>query len=386
MRLKAYKYRLYPTVSQAEQIRQNCGCRRFVYNWGLETHQKAYQTGKRLSMIDLANMLPDLKKEHPWLADSNSQSLQSTLRDLDKAFTRFFKKQADYPKFKAKFKSKESFQVPQHFKIDHSCNRIVLPKLGPVKAVIHREFKGEAKHITVSVSRSGRFFASVLVETKENDRPLQPIDPERAIGLDMGLHSFVTVSTGEKVENPRNLRKAMARIRFLSRSHSKKMKGGRNRERARIRLARQHEKVANRRGDFIHKLTHKLVRESQATTLCVESLNIRGMMGNHRLAGAIGDAAWGEFSRQLGYKGRWEGVRLLEIGMFEPSSRLCPCGLRNDRLTLADREWDCLGCGRHHDRDLLAAQNIKNFGLAGRLEKGKGWRGTPSKVRGAACL
>ena len=233
MRLRAFKYRLCPTDEQAEGIRRNCGCRRFVYNWGLETQQKAYQAGKRLSMIDLANMLPELKKEHPWLAtDPNSQSLQSVLRDLDKAFTGFFKKRTAYPKFKKKFRSKESFRVPQHFRVDQEGNRIVLPKLGSVRAVIHRKFCGDARNITVSITPSGKFFASVLVETEDEDKPLQPIDPDRTIGLDMGLHSFVTMSTGEKVDNPRNLRKAASRIRFLSRSHSRKEKGSRRRERA----------------------------------------------------------------------------------------------------------------------------------------------------------
>jgi putative transposase len=155
----------------------------------------------------------------------------------------------------------------------------------------------------------------------------------------------------------------MSRIKFLDRSHSRKKKGSRRKEKARIDLARQYEKVTNRRKDFLHKLTHKIVRENQATTLCVEDLNVRGMMANHCLAQAIGDASWSEFFRQLEYKCQWEGVRILKIGRFEPSSRLCPCGHKNDGLTLKDREWTCPECGRVHDRDLLASRNIRDFAL-----------------------
>ena len=363
MRLRAFKYRIYPNPTQAASIRQSCGCRRFVYNWGLETKQKAYQQGKKLSGIDLANLLPKLKEEHVWLRDTNAQSLQSVLRDLDIAFTRFFKKQADYPRFKSKHRSKDSFHVPQHFKINQKENFMVLPKLGEVKAVIHRPFKGEAKSVTISISKSGKFFASVLVKTNEKDKLLRPVKKNKSIGLDVGLHNFVTISTGEKIPNPRNLKKAERKLVFLSKQHSKTKEGGQRRERARIKLAKQYEKVTNRRKDFLHKLTHHLVRESQATTICIEDLNIRGMMKNHKLAKAIGDVSWSEFFRMLEYKAGWEGIRIVRIGRFEPSSKLCTCGYKNDQLTLKNREWKCPECGAEHDRDVLAAENIKRFGL-----------------------
>ena len=362
MRNVAFKFRLYPNKAQDELFRKAFGCRRFVYNWGLELKQKAYQEGRKVNVLNLAYMLPELKEKYPWLKEANSQSHQSALRDLDMAFTRFFRKQADYPRFKSKHKSKDSFQIPQHFKVNDDS--LTLPKMGDVKAVMHRKIVGQPKSITVSMSRSGRFFASVLCEQDVVDPEPKPVDPKTTIGIDVGIKAFVTCSDGRKFENPKNLRKAMSKLRFLSRQHSRKQKGGKNREKARLRLARQHEKVANRRLDFLHKTSDALADENQVGAICIEDLNVRGMLGNHNLAGAISDCAWGELFLQLEYKCRWRGIRLVRIGRFEPSSRLCPCGFRNDRLTLADREWTCPKCGRVHDRDLLASNNIKMFGLA----------------------
>ena len=223
MRNVAFKFRLYPNNNQAKAIRNACGCRRFIYNWGLEQKQQAYQRNQKLNVFDLANMLPDLKKRHPWLKNSNAQSLQSTLRDLDVAFTRFFKKQSEYPNFKVKGKSKESFRIPQYFEI--SKKSLKLPKLGHIKAVIHRTIIGTPKSVTVSMSKSGRFFASVLVEQDVEDPKPKPIDPKTTIGIDVGIHSLVVVSDGRKFDNPKWLRKSMSRLKFLQRQHSEEAKG-----------------------------------------------------------------------------------------------------------------------------------------------------------------
>lgn len=362
MRNVAFKFRIYPTKDQAQLIHKACGCRRFIYNWGLELKQKAYQEGRKINVISIAMLLPKLKEEFPWLKEVNSQSHQAALRDLDMAFTRFFNKKAEYPKFKSKHRSKDSFQVPQHFRI--SEDSLTLPKLGKVKAVIHREIIGNHKSITISMSRSGNFFASVLTEQDVNDPELKPVDPKTTIGIDVGIKTFVVSSDGRTFDNPKNLRKAMSRIKFLSRQHSKKTKGGKNRERARLRLARQYEKVTNRRKDFLHKVSHQLANENQVGTICVEDLNVKGMLKNHGLAGAIGDCSWSEFFRMLEYKCKRRGIRLVRIGRFDPSSKLCPCGFKNDSLTLADRSWACPKCAQAHDRDLLAANNIRRFGLA----------------------
>jgi len=366
MRNVSFKFRIYPTASQAVGIRKACGCRRFVYNWGLEQKQRAFQRGERSpSAIDLANMLPGLKKTNPWLkTDANSQSLQTALRDLDVAFTRFFKKAGGYPRFKSKHKSKDSFQVPQYFKVNPKDKSLTLPKLGNVRTVFDRVPEGKPKSITVSMSRSGKFFASVLCEQDIIDPDPKPVDPATTIGIDVGIKTFVVCSDGRRFENPKNLRKAMSKLKFLSRQHSRKKKGGKNRERARRSLAKRHEKVANRRIDFLHKTSDALADENQVGTICVEDLNVKGMLGNHKLAGVISDCAWGEFFRQLEYKCKWRGIRLVRIGRFDPSSRLCPCGFRNDRLTLSDRTWTCPKCRRVHDRDVLASNNIKMFGLA----------------------
>jgi putative transposase len=193
---------------------------------------------------------------------------------------------------------------------------------------------------------------------------LKPIDPDFTIGIDVGIKSFAVCSDGQKFDNPRNLKKSMPKLKFLSRQHSKKQKRGKNREKARRSLALQYEKVANQRNDFLHKVSDQIADESQVGTICIENLNVKGMMANHCLAGAIGDCSWSEFFRQLEYKCRWRGIRIVQIGRFEPSSKLCPCGFKNDALTLADREWDCPKCGQSHDRDLLGANNVKRFGLA----------------------
>ena len=372
MRLKAFRFRIYPSETQADGIRKACGCRRFIYNWGLEQKQKAYQQGEtNPTSIDLANKLPALKKTNPWLkTDANSQSLQTTLRDLDIAFTRFFKKLGGYPRFKAKGKSKDSFQVPQHFKVNPKDKSLTLPKLGNVRTIFDRIPEGKPKSVTVSISRSGKFFVSVLCEQDIEDPKPKPVDPKTTIGIDVGIKSFAVCSDGRTFDNPKNLRKAMSKLRLLSRQHSKKQKKGKNRERARLRLARQHEKVANQRSDFLHKVSHQIANESQVGTICVEDLNAKGMLKNHCLAGAISDCSWGEFFRQLEYKCRWRGIRLVRIGRFEPSSKACPCGFRNDKLTLADRSWDCPKCGQSHDRDLLAANNIRRFGLAKEMAAG----------------
>jgi putative transposase len=371
MRLKAYKYRIYPSRRQVCAIRKACGCRRFIYNWGLELKQKAYQQGKKLTAIDLTNKLPALKKELLWLrTDANAQSLQTTLRDLDVAFTRFFKKLGDFPTYKKKYKSKESFHVPQSFKINSEGKVLTLPKIGNVKTVFDRIPEGRPKSITISISRTGKFFASILVEQEINDPDPDPIDPKTTIGIDVGIKTFVVSSDGRIFENPKNIHKDMSKIKFLSRQHSRKTKGGKNQERARLRLARQHEKVTNSRTDFLHKVSHRLANENQVGTICIEDLNVKGMLKNHKLAGAIFNCSWGKFFRMLEYKCKWRGIRLVKIGRFEPSSRLCPCGFKNDALTLADREWTCPQCGQIHDRDVLAANNIRRFGLANEMTAG----------------
>jgi putative transposase len=246
--------------------------------------------------------------------------------------------------------------------VDFENGTTSIPKVNSIKTVFERRFEGQVKTVTVSMEPTGKFFVSFLVEDGKDLPKKEPIDPSKAIGIDLGLTSFLTTSNGEKVDNPRFLKKDHARIRRLSRIKSRRAKGGKNRAKARRRLALAHEKARNRRRDFLHKLSTRLVRENQA--VCVEDLSVKGMLKNHRLARSISDAAWGEFMGMLRYKSEWQGKHLLEIGRFDPSSKMCSvCGAINQGLTLKDRSWECPSCHAEHDRDMNAARNIRRMAL-----------------------
>lgn len=371
--LKAFKYRLYPTEEQKTSLAQHFGCVRWVYNWGLGKRKTAFEQEKQsISCNDLIKQLPILKQsqETAWLKDVYSQTLQSSLRNLDSAYKRFFKakshgKHGGFPRFKSKH-DRQSCQFPQGVSLDWNASVLSIPKIGMVEAVFSRRFAGNIKTVTISRTPTGKYFASILVETPEIAPPKALIDPITAVGIDVGLKDFATLSTGEKIANPKHLKKSLKRLKYLQYKHSKKAKGGKNREKARKRLAKQYEAVTNQRNDFLHKVSTRIVRENQ--TVCVENLNIAGMMKNHNLAQAIGDVSWSSFVSMLEYKCAWSGKNFVQIGRFEPSSKLCPCGRRNEALTLADREWTC-DCGLTHDRDILAACNIKKFAF----QKLVGW-------------
>ena len=361
--LIAYKYRMYPDEEQIEMFLKHFGACRFVYNWSLEQKIKAYETDKTsLSCYDLNSMLPDLKKEIEWLKEVNAQSLQQTQKRLDSAFKRFFREKKGFPKFKSRKNPIQSFQVPQSYIVDFDTNQIRLPKLGWVKTTIHRTFEGTLKTATVSMTATGKFFISVLVEDGRATPEKESFGYDSTIGLDVGITDFVTMSDGTKIYNPKFLKSSLQRLKVLQRRVSRKKKGSKNRDRARQAVALQHEMITNQRKDFLHKLTTKLIRENQA--IAIETLNVAGMMKNHCLAQAIGDVSWSEFFRQLGYKCERYGKTLLRIGQFEPSSKICNvCGSINRDLKLSDREWTCANCGSLHDRDENAAINIKKFAL-----------------------
>lgn len=361
--LQAYKYRMYPNRAQVASLMQHIHACRFVYNYSLEQKIRAYeQDGRKLSCYDLNNRLPAPKEEHPWLKEVNSQSLQSANKNLDNAFTRFFREKKGFPKFKSKKNPVQSFQVPQHYRVDFERNRIKLPKLGEIKTVFHRTFAGKMKYATVSVTSTGKWFVSILVDDGKPEPEPAPFSLDTTLGIDVGLTDFATLSTGEKVENPQFLKKSLQRLKVLQRRVSRKKKGSKNQQKAIQRLARCHEKIANQRNDFLHKLSFRVVSENQA--IAVESLNVAGMQKNHCLAQAIGDVSWSTFFTILEYKCRRYGKTLLKIGRFDPSSKICHgCGYINQDLKLSDREWTCPDCGTHHDRDINAAINIKKFAL-----------------------
>ena len=362
---KAYRYRLYPNKAQATLLDRHFGCTRLVYNWALGEKIRVYQeTGESLSRYQLQAQLPAMKQaERPWLAEVNAQSLQASLINLDRAFLNFFKHKTKFPRFKKK-NHRQSFQVPQRGQIDFEAGKLIIPKfLEGIRCKVSRRFEGETKTITVSKTATGKYFVSVLVETPDEVPEKMPVTADTTVGIDVGIKDFCTLSTGKKVDNPRHLKGELKRLKVLQRRASKKKKGGNNRKKAVLKVAKLHEKISNRRNDFLHKLTNRLTSENQVGSIAVEDLNIAGMMKKHCLAQAIADVSWSEFFRQLEYKAEWRGKNLLKIGRFEPSSRTCTCGVVNKCLTLKDREWTCEVCGTTHDRDILAANNIKRFAL-----------------------
>lgn len=356
---KRYRYRIYPTKVQAEQLARHFGAVRFIYNWGLATKKKAWDESKeRVSRFDLQGQLPGKKKELTWLALPAAQSLVATISHLDEAFQGFYSGRGGYPRFKSK-NSRQTLEYYQNAPIIQKKGVIKLPKIGAVKIVIDRPIVGEQKTVTVSKTSTGKYYASCVLAIDEG-LPEKPEAVEAdAVGVDLGIKSFAVLSTGEVIDNPRFLNKSLKALRRIQRNHSKKKKSGKNRYKSRKKLARLHEKVANQRKDFLHKVTTRLVRENQ--TVCIEDLNVGGMGKNRKLARHIQDAGWSEFRRQLTYKADWYGVNLKVIDRFAPSSRMCTCGTKNTELTLKQRSWTCAACGTTHDRDLLAAQNIVRF-------------------------
>lgn len=363
---KSFRYRLYPNKAQATLLDKHFGCVRLIYNDALAEKIKSYEkTGKSLSRYQLQARIPLMKKsDRPWLAEVNAQSLQAALINLDRAFMNFFRHKTKFPKFKKK-NHRQSFQVPQRGQVDFETGKLIIPKfLEGIRCKVSRRFEGETKTLTVSKTTTGKYFVSVLVETPEEipDKPAVSVDT--TVGIDVGIKDFCVLSTGEKVENPKHLKSKIARLKVLQRRASKKKKGSSNRKKAVMKVAKLHEKVANQRSDFLHKLTHRLTSENQVDSLAVEDLNIAGMLKNHCLAQAVADVSWSEFFRQLEYKTEWRGKNLLKIGRFDPSSRICDaCGTINRDLKLSDRVWTC-SCGVTHDRDILAARNIKTFSLS----------------------
>lgn len=361
--IKAYKYRLNPNKEQRIFFEKSFGCARFVYNWGLNLRNDAYQKyGIRLSWIDICKQMTELKKqeETSWLNEVSNQSLQSSIRNMDLAFTKFFREKKGFPKFKSK-KGKQSFQFVDRVGIDFDNHKVKLPKIGWVNFYKNREFIGKIGTVTISKSAAGKYYMSIVVDDGLDLPAKALINHETSVGIDVGIKDFAVLSNGQVFENPRHLEKAEKRLKVLQKRYSKKQKGSKRQERARLQLAKAHEKVRNCRIDYIHKVTSKIIRENQ--TVIIEDLNIEGMMKNGKLAKHIGSASWYEFFRQLQYKAEWNGVNLIRIGRFEPSSKMCLCGAINKDLKLSQREWDCPNCGRHNDRDLLAAINIKRFGL-----------------------
>ena len=358
MMLKAFKYRLNPNEEQKVLLNKHIGASRFIYNLALETKQMAYVGNKHnLSCFELHSQLTDLKEELPWLKELNSQSLQQAITNLDKAYTAFFKGQNSFPKFKKKTNG-GSFNIPQRVLVENK--KLIIPKFtkkNSIDIILHRPLKGEIRQATISKTLTGKYFVSILCETGEQTNPKSKIKEETTIGIDLGIKDFVITSNGDVFENPKYLSKAQEKLKYIQSKYSKN-KGKRTKQ----KLCKLHEKVVNKRKDFLHKVSSKLVRENQ--TISLENLNVSGMIKNHNLAQSISDVSWSTFVNMLEYKAEWYGTNILKIGRFEPSSKTCSCcGNINKELTLKDRVWTCIKCNAEHDRDLNAAINIKNFSL-----------------------
>ena len=357
--LKGLKYRLYPTKSQKELIAKHIGSSRFVYNLALETKNTAYLGSKHnFSPFDLIKQLPELKKECEWLKEVNSQSLQQSIQNMDIAFKKFFKG-AGFPKFKKK-SNRGSFSIPQNVIVEN--NLLIIPKFKEgIDIILHREIKGTIKSATISVTPTDKYFVSILVDTNTEIPNKEPITESTTIGIDLGIKDFAITSDGEVFDNPKNLRKAQSKLKYVQRKYSKN-KGKRTKK----RLALLHEKVVNKRKDFLHKTSTKLIRENQ--TICLEDLAVNNMVKNHCLAQAINDVSWSTFVTMLEYKANWHSKNILRIGRFAPSSKTCSnCGHINKELTLKDRSWTCPKCNSLLDRDVNAAINIKSFALKNNL-------------------
>lgn len=362
--LKSYKYRIFPTEPQREQLVKSFGCTRFVFNLGLETKISAWTSAKKyLSMFDLSKQLTEIKEtEAQWLNDCPAQALQMTLRNLDVAYTNFFKRGTGFPKFKNKH-GKQSLQLPQGVRFNDDNKQIFIPKLKWVDIDYHRELgNGEIKTITVSKTVTNKYFVSILIDNKQTKPESKPIIDETSVGIDLGIKDFAITSDGEKFDNKDFFKSTMQKLRVAQRSLSRKKKGSNHYKKQKLIVSLLHEKVRNQRQDYLHKISIYLV--DKYDTICLEDLAISNMIKNHNLSRAISDMGWREFRAMLEYKAEWQGKNISVIGRFEPSSKMCSCcGKINKKLALKDREWVCIGCGIKHDRDVNAATNIKKFGL-----------------------
>lgn len=364
MQHQAVKVRLYPTIEQQEILSQHFGCARWWWNHALNLCIETYKaTGKGLSQSALNAFLPKLKKqeETQWLSECYSQVLQATTLNLVTAYKNFFDGRAKYPRFKVK-KNRQSIQYPQSVKVVDGCLKFP-GRVGIVKAKLHRPIEGTIKTVTISMTPSGKYHASVLME-KEGDNPTPSTDGKVA-GIDLGLKDFAIVNDGiktSKYTNPKHLAKHERNLKRKQQKLARKEKGSKSRDKARRLVARVHERVSNVRQDFLHKLSRKLVDDNQV--IVVESLHVKGMVRNHKLAKAISDVGWGMFVNFLSYKLDREGKVLVEIDRWFPSSKLCSnCHYQVREMPLDIRTWTCPSCGTQHDRDGNAAINIRAEGI-----------------------
>jgi putative transposase len=362
IRLKAYKYRIYPNQEQKEYFAKTFGCVRFIYNKMLADRIKSYNENKDLDIKNIKHPTPaQYKKEYEWLKEVDSLALANAQMNLDRAYKNFFRdKSVGFPKFKSKKTNRFSYTTNnQGGNIHIKDNKIKLPKIGYIKIKQHREFEGKIKSCTVSKTPTNKYYISILVDAEIEQLP----KCENKIGIDLGLKEFAITSDGEFFNNPKHLRKSEKRLAKLQKDLSRKKKGSNNRNKARLKVAKLHEKISNQRKDFLHKVSTQLINENQV--IVIEDLKVSNMMKNHKLAKAISEVSWFEFRRMLEYKANWYGREIIIAPSNYASSQLCSsCGNKsNQTKDLGCRTYICPVCGMVMDRDINASKNLLKLAM-----------------------
>ena len=358
-----------PNKEQEVLLSKHFGHCRFVYNHFLQVKIDHYKsTKKTITWQDLATQLPTLKEKYEWLSEIGSQSLQQSILNLDRAYTAFFRSGAGFPKFKSRKYARKSFIVPitnSNIKLNYETKRLVIPKFREgIKCIFDRPAEGTLKQAIVSQDRDGKYYVSILVEVNK-DFPTKP-EPKKskAIGMDFGVKTFITLNDGTKIENPKVLKQSADKLTKHQQDLEQLTKGSTAHISKQEQITKLHSKRARQRKDFLDKLSYKLTHENQVGTICIEDLSVKGIQNinysptNNRIA----DYAWNKFVNMLQYKSDWYGKNFRKIGRFDPSSKMCSqCGYINHSLTLDQREWKCPQCNTNHDRDVNAAKNIVDF-------------------------